>query len=1262
MSIMDASWDLRSSVAPPRSLCVYTAAASSQETNPFEVAAGAETPTAQAVVFGTEKGSLHYRTYPSPADGSGAPSASVPRPPLGVTPSGRPPPNMPRAYLPVDLAGSSLPGAVVGVLQAKVAPSHRPVFLILVDDNRGTSGHSGQYAALLVTLQQGSFSKLPTPSAFSSTGIPRVSCATYHGRSGFVVAGGRRLHTIPPEAFLEASSTSTTQKRRGARGALPPVDFSGVHLPAPGARGGQDALTLTSNGKVAVVAVGNSLYAVAGQEGYPDKDDVGVSGSGGSSSKSSSRCLKIVSFAQSSQVHPVIVLDIQDPSLDPDWSSLLCANGRECAVIDLHYAQNHISCGPPRNGMVTISSPILAAATSWPWLALLTSDGLVSIRSPSCLAIPLKTVEVGTRPNDFFVLRTFYDDSTTHTVPWIVACSYSGQAKVLHCQPDTKQDLADRLMRHSIDAFGSNGFPRSELAEALQASFTATSYVGPEPTSYARNLLRQYLEAILGLADFEGGAASGWPTEMTMGNDQSLPNAPKTAAFHMSSAFEEASQARRGHGSSMTTTTTTTKAESSPVVTAATPNSLVTGTALLCLVCMLMEPTPKGSLANRAAKACASKMGVIMEENTLDEAAIKVCEIIADILLKEASKKIDLISTIQPASGGSGYQQSSSRSKPSTSYPMEFIEASTWLLRSCGKHERAIGTLFRRMKQHPVGAGPAASTSGLWSPIKYESYTATHLGELWATSQDAACQLVLTSPATARLLEHNPRMALSVFTVLHPQNASQWKQLLAKDDPLAHPDYPGQVIRLLKRRQPTVREMSTEADVLPLDTGRALAITYLESAIGINTGRPTEEDAFDLVAPDEQQEERIADFHDELCYMLLEGVISERGDDPQQLEDGTELGKTYRHKLRKFLQWPLAKVRSERLMNSLPKSFLQEQALVLGRLGKHEEALRILYIDCNSMELALEYCDLRHERLQAKMEQERSRLAASGMLEGRDDMNPFSSGSSKMSGEGCAYLPLVKVALESDMDKKRGTTAAIQVLALRRSAIDRAAALRLLPKNVPVAAVARPFLIPALVESESQARRLKVVSSLLRARHNALKQQLTDAQLKAQATLHVVPQLRSMNLGEPLHSTKAFKARPSSSASSTFPDVVIVKHFFPRHVVIQAKVTNNSATVDGRALGNIAFVVAESSEEAIQPSTLVPIKVLPFKTTGSTWCVLVGAPNRMEGTAILTCELRYTVLGVDAATGTPLTFGAGSSGRTFVEELQDLEVSKSNFS
>jgi hypothetical protein len=227
--------------------------------------------------------------------------------------------------------------------------------------------------------------------------------------------------------------------------------------------------------------------------------------------------------------------------------------------------------------------------------------------------------------------------------------------------------------------------------------------------------------------------------------------------------------------------------------------------------------------------------------------------------------------------------------------------------------------------------------------------------------------------------------------------------------------------------------------------------------------------------------------------------------------------------------------------------------------------------------------------------------------------------------------------------------------------MDRAAALLLLPKDVPVSAVARPFLIPALVESESQVRRLTVVSSLLRARYVSLKQQLTSAQLKAQENLHVVPQLRNLNLGDPLHSTKPFRARPSSSASSTFPDVMIIKHFFSRHLVIQAKVKH---TLEGRSLGDVTFVVAESSEEAIQPSLQVPLKLLPYNVQGSSWCVLSASPQRMDSLAILTCELRYTVLDAEGAAGYAAANASVTPGgaRTYVEELQDLEVYATHFS
>jgi hypothetical protein len=523
-------------------------------------------------------------------------------------------------------------------------------------------------------------------------------------------------------------------------------------------------------------------------------------------------------------------------------------------------------------------------------------------------------------------------------------------------------------------------------------------------------------------------------------------------------------------------------------------------------------------------------------------------------------------------------------------------------------------------------------------------------------------------------LENNPRLGLSVFTAMHPQNETQWRSIPARDDPLANPERTSKVIGLLKSINPAVPYDKDRAAVdddrggLPLESGRAVTVSYLWSAIGIATGRPVDEEEFETLPTDSDFEEHISNFHDELSFLLLEGVIAERRDDERDDTD-TELGKIYRSMLRQLLKWPLAKLRSDKFMEALPSSFLPEKALVLGRVGRHEDALRILYCDLKSLDLALEYCDDRHaqqkslERARARQQQASFTYSDSAMQEALHE-------------EDNAYLPLIRVALDSE-DTDRGTATAIKVLALRRGSIDRAAALRLLPSDVPVSAVARPFLIPALVDSESQVRRLTVTSALLRARYLRLKDQLTTAQLKAQANLAVVPALRSLNLGEPLHSSKAFRARTTSSQPArSMPDVQIVKHFFPRHLVIQARVTNSSPTSGGhpasyssvgaghlevaRTLSDIAFVVAESSEEeAIQPLLQVPIAVLPPGMTGSAWCVLTAQPRSMDGsTAALTCELRYTVQSSDAASN---LVGPALAGRTYVEELQDLEVHAAHF-
>jgi hypothetical protein len=605
-------------------------------------------------------------------------------------------------------------------------------------------------------------------------------------------------------------------------------------------------------------------------------------------------------------------------------------------------------------------------------------------------------------------------------------------------------------------------------------------------------------------------------------------------------------------------------------------------------------------LANRASKEACNSVGVRFGKES--DAEVQVCELVSEKLLRQATQSIDLLKA-NPAI--------SSTNKGSIA--MEFTEAAVWLMRSCGRHEHAFEILEQKLKGE-----------GGWSKIKYESYAATHLSDLWAHSNGR--DLVLSLPATQRLLESNPRLGLSVFTAIHPHNEAQWKKMAARSDPLTQ--HPSEVVDLLKSIKPLAREdeASTEADApLPLDTGRALAISYLESSIGIYSGRPVHKDAFDSLPLNPEMEKLTVALHDELSFLLLEGIVNERGDD-----DGGEdnaLGKIYRRKLRQFLRWPLAKIRSENLLAALPSSFLEEQALLLGRLGRHEDALRILYVECKSLDLALDYCDLRYEYQQG--------------------------------GDSCAYLPLIRVCLEADPDPTQ--SAAIQVLATRSNAIDRAAALRLLPKSVPVSAVARPFLIPALVDSESEIRRLTVTAALLRAKYLSLKEKLTSAQIKAQSTLQGVPQLRAMNLGDPLHSTKAAKVRSAHTPSSTFPEVAVVKHFFPRHFVIQAQITNAAPGAEGGTLSDITFVVAESSEEAIQPILQVPLRALPFQATGSAWCVLTANPQRMDGVSLLTCELRYIVSTVDSLVGSSIDFSGPVGGRAYIEELQDIEVHAAHF-
>jgi hypothetical protein len=136
-------------------------------------------------------------------------------------------------------------------------------------------------------------------------------------------------------------------------------------------------------------------------------------------------------------------------------------------------------------------------------------------------------------------------------------------------------------------------------------------------------------------------------------------------------------------------------------------------------------------------------------------------------------------------------------------------------------------------------------------------------------------------------------------------------------EPLLKFDKVYEVLKLLKSIKPRIpRDKDRQSLARDEKTlGRALAVSFLRSAIGISTGRPVTTAAQTTTPPlstttgGEEFERHQANFHDELSFLLLEGVLAERPENEDSKD--TELGRLYRSLLREFLKWPLAKLRTE---------------------------------------------------------------------------------------------------------------------------------------------------------------------------------------------------------------------------------------------------------------------------------------------------------------------------------------------------------------
>jgi hypothetical protein len=230
----------------------------------------------------------------------------------------------------------------------------------------------------------------------------------------------------------------------------------------------------------------------------------------------------------------------------------------------------------------------------------------------------------------------------------------------------------------------------------------------------------------------------------------------------------------------------------------------------------------------------------------------------------------------------------------------------------------------------------------------------------------------------------------------------------------------------------------------------------------------------------------------------------------------------------------------------------------------------------------------------------------------------------------CAYLPLIEAALENDCVED-----AIEVMVSRRNVIDQGSALRALPPETPIQAL-NDFLVPALKSNASKLRQLSVAANLVRARQQELQKLKLSTNLVAQSSLDSVMELKGWKLGTKKGESSLMKVSHNNLQNSAqFPFTVeLTKHYFKRHVVLQAKI-NNKGDVN---VYECALMVAEVSDDVLQPSATVNIPLLPPGGTSCSFAVLERRAQAVEA-VVLTSEMRW-VKGEEA----------------FVEDLQDIQL------
>jgi coatomer protein complex subunit gamma len=149
------------------------------------------------------------------------------------------------------------------------------------------------------------------------------------------------------------------------------------------------------------------------------------------------------------------------------------------------------------------------------------------------------------------------------------------------------------------------------------------------------------------------------------------------------------------------------------------------------------------------------------------------------------------------------------------------------------------------------------------------------------------------------------------------------------------------------------------------------------------------------------------------------------------------------------------------------------------------------------------------------------------------------------------------------------------------------------------------------------------------------------------AVIYEIPELASLG--------RVFRSSAPVPLTENETEYVVqcIKHIFAEHVVLQFTVQN---TIDDQRLENVTVAVDGNDSELFEVSGEIAAEKIPYGETVNCFTVLDRNAEASLGPNSFSCELHFTVVQVDPATGE-------DEGDSFEEEypLEDLEIATADF-